>query len=118
VSWCLQAAGSGLAWGEIAYGTNLDRGLLVADPVDLQRDVRELGMSFAILQDAGPHAQVGVRYDRYNADRDAQIQAGVMNVHTNEIFSALDLIAAARLGTPTTGCRPRAATIAWWSAPR
>ena len=97
--WCLQVLGGGVAWGEIVAGTNLDRGLVVADPVDLGRDQRELGYSVGVLQDVTEWAQVGTRYDRYDTDRDAQEQAGVSNVRIPLIFSTFAVLAAARVGT-------------------
>ncbi len=97
--WCLQQLGRGVAWGELAYGTNMDRSVVVADPVDQLRDLRELGLTLGVLQDATPWAQVGARYDRYDADRDAQQQAGVTAVRTHLVYSTLALLAAARWGT-------------------
>ena len=99
VRWCLQELGRGTAFGELAIGTNLDRGVLYADPIQTLRNMRELGFTAGVLQDATPWAQVGVRYDRYDADRDAQQQDGVSVVRTHVVFSTLAVLAAARWGT-------------------
>ncbi len=57
--------------GEVYWAKNLDRGILIADPVSFGRDYRELGFYAGVTQDLGPHAQAGVRYDFYNPDADS-----------------------------------------------
>ncbi|MGE5180732.1 MAG: hypothetical protein ACM31C_01655, partial [Acidobacteriota bacterium] len=69
VDWCLQWAGAGHAFFEGAIATNLDRGLYYADPVANARDLRELGVMVGAIQHVSRHGFVGVRYDRYDADR-------------------------------------------------
>jgi hypothetical protein len=97
--WCLEVVGSGVAFGEIVASTNLDRGVVVADPVDTQRDLRELGFSAGVLQDVTAWAQIGARYDRYDSDRDAQKEAGVVNVRLPLIYSTTAVLADVRRGT-------------------
>ncbi len=94
--WCICALGSGKLQFEGAIAKNLDRGVVYADPIARSRNVRELGFAIALVQELGPYALAGVRYDRYDADRDAVEQAGVATVYTHEVFSTLSLMAAAR----------------------
>lgn len=94
--WCLCAVGTGTGFFEVAIATNLDRGLVYADPVAAGRDLRQLGLSAGVVQDVGDHVQLGVRYDRYDADRDAMDREGVDLVTTHQIFSTLAVMASAR----------------------
>jgi len=63
--------GATVLWSELYWAKNLDRGVLPADPVAFGRDYREFGVYFALTQELGQHAQVGVRYDFYNPDADS-----------------------------------------------
>jgi hypothetical protein len=97
--WCLEALGQGVLFGEGVLAKNLDRGEVYADPIAAGRDVREAGLDVGIVQDATSWAQVGVRYDYYDADRDAAKQAGLIYIGTKEVFSTLSVFAAARWTT-------------------
>jgi hypothetical protein len=99
VEWCLQWAGHGEAFFEGALATNLDRGVYYADPIAVSRDLRELGYMVGVVQHVGPHALAGVRYDYYDADRDAADQLGVTLVGTHRVFSTWAFLAAAQHGT-------------------
>jgi hypothetical protein len=101
VGWCLEWAGTGKAFFEGMLGTDLDRGLYVADPAKSVADptvsgrqLRELGYQIGVLQQLGPHALAGVRYDMYNADRDASKQLGITSVGTHEVWSTWAFLAA------------------------
>jgi hypothetical protein len=94
--WCLRGLGGGTAFAEVALATNLDRGLTYADPVAASRDLRHLGFAVGLVQRVGRRAQVGARYDRYDADRDAAERAGVDVVAVERVFSTLALMVAAR----------------------
>jgi hypothetical protein len=96
IHWCLCALGTGAAFFEGAIATNLDRGLVYADPVAASRDLRQLGFAIGAVQDLGAYAQIGVRYDRYDADRDAMDREGVELVNVHKIFSTLAVMASAR----------------------
>lgn len=96
VHWCICRIGNGTAFAEATLATNLDRGLIYADPVAASRDYRELGFAVGVVQDLGEHAQVGVRYDRYDGDRDVVKQLGVAIVGEHEVFSTLSVMATAR----------------------
>lgn len=97
VHWCLCVLGPGLAFAEVALATNLDRAIVFADPVAQgRRDLRELGFAIGVVQDVTPYAQVGVRYDWYDGDRDAQQRAGVDIVTVDQVFSTLSVMATGR----------------------
>lgn len=84
-------------FGEIVWATNLDRGLFLADPVAVGRDLRELGFYAALTQELTRHAQIGVRYDRYDPDADADEQVGPARVPVDVSFTTVSVAAAARL---------------------
>ncbi len=94
--WCLCVIGNGTAFFEAVLATNLDRGIIYADPVAMTRDARQLGVSIGFVQDVGPYAQVGARYDRYDADRDAMEREGLELVGIHKIFSTIAVMAAGR----------------------
>jgi hypothetical protein len=96
VHWCLCALGNGSAFFEAALATNLDRGLVYADPVAVSRDLRQLGFALGAVQELGAHAQVGARYDRYDADRDAMDREGVELINVHKVFSTLAIMASGR----------------------
>jgi hypothetical protein len=86
-AWCLQWAGGGSAFFEGMIATDLDRGLYYADPIANSRTLRELGYQIGVVQRLGPHALAGIRYDRYDADRDASERLGTTLVATHQVFS-------------------------------
>lgn len=96
--WCLVWAGAGKAFAEGAIATDLDRGLYYADPVANSRKLRELGYQVGVVQQLGPHALAGVRYDRYDADRDAAEQLGTTFVGVHRVFSTWAFLAATTWG--------------------
>ncbi len=96
VHWCLCKLGTGAAFAELVAATNLDRGLVYADPIVTDRDLRQLGFAIGAVQSIGQHAQLGVRYDRYDADRDANEREGVVLVGVDKVFSTLSVMATAR----------------------
>jgi hypothetical protein len=96
VEWCICKVGTGAAYAEVVVATNLDRGLVYADPIATQRDLRHLGFAIGVVQSLGDHAQIGARYDRYDADRDAFEREGVVLVGVDKVFSTLSVMAAGR----------------------
>ena len=66
--------------GEVVFAKNLDRAILIADPLGpAGRDLRELGFNAFVLQELGAHVVVGFRFDSYDPDRDStDTQAGVV----------------------------------------
>jgi hypothetical protein len=94
--WCFCAIGNGTAFAEVVVATNLDRGILYADPVAASRDLRHLGFAVGFVQNLTDHAMVGARYDRYNADRDRNERIGVPVVGVDQVFSTLAIMAAGR----------------------
>ncbi len=95
VHWCLCALGTGVGFFEAILSTNLDRGLIEADPIAASRDLRQLGYAIGAVQNVGDHAQVGVRYDRYDADRDAMDREGASLVTVHQLFSTWAFMASA-----------------------
>jgi hypothetical protein len=92
----LPVVGELTLYGELTYATNLDRALLIADPVTALRDIREFGYYGAVTQELTKWAMVGVRYDYYNPDRDAnQLRYG-LQVVKDPSYSTLAVTAAAR----------------------
>ncbi len=96
--WCLCVLGEGWAFVEAVLATNLDRGVVYADPIKVARDLRHSGFAIGIVQDLSKYARVGVRYDRYDGDRDASEQQGVNLVGVDKTFTTLSLMATARYG--------------------
>ena len=94
-AWCLQWAGAGKAFAEGIIATNLDRGLYYADPIAANRKLRELGFSIGAVQQITSRALAGIRYDRYDADRDAAEQQGVTLIGVHRVFSTWAFMAAA-----------------------
>jgi hypothetical protein len=83
--------------GEIIRGSNLDRGVMVADPVAATHDLRELGWYVGAVQEVTRWAQVGVRYDRYNPDADASEREPFALVPRDPSFSTWSFMVAGRL---------------------
>ena len=96
VHWCLCRLGNGTAFAEGVLATNSDRALVYADPIAASRDFRELGFAIGVVQNLGDHAQAGIRYDRYDADRDVVEQLGTTIVGQHKVFSTLSVMAAGR----------------------
>jgi hypothetical protein len=94
--WCLCGVGDGMAFFEVALATNLDRGLVYADPIDAKRDLRHLGFAIGAVQELGKRVLVGVRYDRYDADRDAFEPQSFDIVRVKKVFSTLGAMATVR----------------------
>jgi hypothetical protein len=53
-------------YGEFVLGSNMDRNVYFADPIQTTIDQRELGYYVGVLQDLGPYAVAGFRYDFYD----------------------------------------------------
>lgn len=68
--------GQSMLYGEVFTGSNMDRGLFIADPVLIGRDVRELGYYVAFTQEITPYAVVGLRYDAYDPNADSNDRRG------------------------------------------
>jgi hypothetical protein len=77
LDYALPVLGAGRLYGELAWAKNLDRALFVADPVAQARPVRELGSMLALRQHLTRHAELGLRYDRYDGDLDASERRGL-----------------------------------------
>jgi hypothetical protein len=92
----------GLGWGraaaELVVATNLDRGLLVGDPIAQSRDLHELGWHVEVEQQVTSWARLGVRYDRYQPDRDAYEVTGLELVGVDPTWSTWAVVAAVEDG--------------------
>jgi hypothetical protein len=84
--------------GEIVSAVNMDRGIEPADPVATGRDLRELGFSLGATQEITRWGALGVRYDRYDPDSDANQQRGVRLVPVSRTYTTLALMAMVRYG--------------------
>jgi hypothetical protein len=82
--------------GEVVRGSNIDRGIMPADPVSTGRNLREFGWYAGFSQEITRFGMVGVRYDHYNPDADAQNQLGVNVVPANSAFSTWAFMGALR----------------------
>lgn len=92
----LPVVGELLLYGELTYASNLDRFLLVADPVSANRDFREFGFYVGATQELTPWAQLGVRYDRYDPDRDGNDLRNGVQVPRDLTYQTWAVAAAAR----------------------
>ncbi len=84
--------------GEIVRGSNIDRGVMPADPVSTGRNLREFGWYAGFTQEITRYGMIGVRYDRYDPDADAQNQLGVKVVPATSAFSTWAFMGALRYG--------------------
>lgn len=82
----LPALGPGRVYGEVTYALDLDRALFVADPIATGRAARELGVMAGLRQQFTRHAELGLRYDRYDPDRDASSRRGARIVPFDASF--------------------------------
>ena len=57
-------------------GSNFDRGLFIADPVETGVNLREIGWYAAYVQEVTRYGVVGFRVDSYNPNADATTQLG------------------------------------------
>jgi hypothetical protein len=86
--------GAMMIYGEVVWATNLDRALVIADPTTKGRDLRELGFYVGAVLELTKYAMVGLRYDRYDPDRDDNNRAGGVEVFKDANYSTLAATAA------------------------
>jgi hypothetical protein len=69
----LELAGLGklMVYGELIVATNLDRAIVLADPIVTERDFRELGYYAGAVYEPTAWSSLGVRFDFYDPDSDA-----------------------------------------------
>lgn len=84
---------------EIVRAQNLDRGIMVSDPIAATRDLRQLGWYVGVWQELTRWAMVAVRYDRYNPDADAREQTPFAIVPRDPSFSTWSFSATGRAGS-------------------
>lgn len=85
----LPVVGSGRVYGELAWAKNLDRAVVVSDPVRTGRDHRQWGAMVGLRQSVTQHAELGLRYDRYDPDRGSSSPQGTAEVLPDAPFSTL-----------------------------
>jgi hypothetical protein len=92
----LAGLGSLTVYGELLVAGNLDRAVVLPDPVVLGRDLRELGYYGAVVYEPAAWSALGVRYDRYDPDADASdLRLGSL-VPSDGSLSTLAITAALR----------------------
>lgn len=106
-TWTLGGSLAGRAFAEVVVATNLDRGLLVADPTAAARDFREFGWHIGLAQRLPLKMFVGVRYHQYRPDRDALDIQGETVARADPRWGALDAV----VGADMRGMRLQAAYI-------
>jgi hypothetical protein len=89
----LPKLGELMLYAEVYWATNLDRATLIADPVSVGRDMRELGWYVAATQELTRYGMVGIRYDRYDPDRDANQLGGGVQVPKDQSYSTVSVAA-------------------------
>jgi uncharacterized coiled-coil protein SlyX len=83
-------------YGELIVAGNLDRAVVLPDPVVLGRDLRELGYYAAAVYEPATWSALGVRYDRYDPDADASDLRSGSLVPSDSTLSTLAITAALR----------------------
>ena len=84
---------------EVVRASNLGRAIEPADPVGAGRDLREFGWYLGATQEITAFGLVGVRYDRYNPDQDANELQVTQVVPRDRTYSTLALLAMFRYAT-------------------
>jgi uncharacterized coiled-coil protein SlyX len=92
----LEQLGTLTVYGELIVAGNLDRAVVLPDPVVLGRDLRELGYYAAAVYEPAAWWAVGARYDRYDPDADASDLRGGSLVPSSSTLSTLAITAALR----------------------
>jgi hypothetical protein len=80
-------------YAEIIAAENMDRGLLVADPIATGADLRELGFYAGIVQEIYRYGAVGFRFDLYDPNSNAfDKRTGLLLPYNQTITTASPLI--------------------------
>ncbi len=83
---------------EIVRASNLDRAVETADPVGSGHDLREFGWYLGATQELTRWGLVGIRYDHYDPDQDANEQRVTLVVPRDRSYGTLALLAMLRYG--------------------
>ena len=94
----LDLAGSGTLtlYGELIVAGNLDRAVVLADPIASERDFRELGYYAGVVYEPAAWSALGVRFDYYDPDSDASETRLDGLVPVSSAFSTLSITGALR----------------------
>ncbi len=82
---------------EVVRASNLDRGVMPADPIGAGRDLREFGWTVGATQELTKWGMIGVRYDRYDPDTDSTDQRAATIVPKDASFGTLGVMGLARV---------------------
>jgi hypothetical protein len=85
-------------YGEIQAAANLDRSLVIADPILTGNDYRELGYYVGFVQEVGEYAAFGLRTDYYDPNADLFALKGGKNLPSTQKIRTLSPMVAAILG--------------------
>ncbi len=92
----LHAQGLLTIYGEVIAAGNLDRAIVIPDPIASGRDTRELGYYAAAVYLPNRWSALGLRYDHYDPDSDAsELRTGEV-VPADATLSTLSVAAALR----------------------
>ncbi len=83
---------------EIVRASNLDRAVEPADPLGSGHDLRELGWYLGVTQEVTRWGLLGIRYDHYDPDQDANEQRVTLVVPRDRSYGTLALLAMLRYG--------------------
>ncbi len=80
-------------YGEFMLGSNMDRNQYFANPIQAKIDQRELGYYIGAIQELGPYAVIGFRYDFYDPNSNAfDKRQGLLLPYSEAIKTASPLI--------------------------
>jgi phosphate-selective porin len=86
--------GWSMLYGEAFAASNLDRGLVVADPIATGSNIREFGYYVAFTQEITRYGVVGLRYDYYDPNSDfLDSRAGKLIPTSQRVRTVAPLIA-------------------------
>lgn len=94
----LDLAGLGklMVYGELIVAGNLDRAVVLADPIATERDFREFGYYAGVVYEPAAWSALGVRFDYYDPDSDASETRLDGLVPVSSAFSTLSITGALR----------------------
>jgi hypothetical protein len=91
--------GSTRLYGEAFVGANMDRGLVIADPVLSGLDVRESGWYLAFVQDIRRYGLVGFRASVYDPNSDFLDTRKGRQIPTSYVVRTFSPLVAVHMGT-------------------
>jgi len=89
-------------YGEAFVGANMDRGLVIADPVQSGQDIRESGWYLAFVQDVTRYALVGFRASVYDPNSDFLDNRVGRQIPTSYVVRTYSPLIAGHMGNRAT----------------